>query len=109
MHTANLRKLIQTIEQSESFDMQYYFHSCGTPACIAGHAAMHARLIAKPRWFSATEDACAWLDLTDDVADDLFLPLLHELGLKFSDITKEQAVACLKHLELTGNVVWETT
>lgn len=39
MNKENLRKLIETIRESETFDMKE-FTKCGTPACIAGHATM---------------------------------------------------------------------
>lgn len=35
---ANVEKLARALEESETFYMEVFQHSCGTPACIAGHA-----------------------------------------------------------------------
>ena len=40
MNTDNIQALIETLESDHvDFDMDIYEHECGTPACIAGHAA----------------------------------------------------------------------
>ena len=41
MNKENLKTLISTIEEAGEkgeFDLNYYVHECGSPACIAGYA-----------------------------------------------------------------------
>ena len=120
MNTENILKLAETIEKSETYDQTRFAHICGTPACIAGHAA----LLAEPdgQMVAATERcgphfkfsdgnigyisqiAQTWLGLGDWSADELFQ------GWPFGEdkeVTAAQAAQVLRHLAETGEVDWD--
>lgn len=79
---------------------------CGTSACIAG-------LISVTKFGKYNFDMCVshsfrareWLDIDYEESRHLFYGLgsISEL----EDITKEEAVVCLRHFAKTGKVDWE--
>ena len=39
-NSKNCNIVADAIEQSDSYNQGYYSHSCGSPACVAGHTVM---------------------------------------------------------------------
>lgn len=79
-------------------------YTCGTVACIAGHATA---LFQPDIWVESVgvwEIAERLLGLTEDEASDLFLPT--DFRDNLSTITPEEAAATLDHLAATGEVDW---
>ena len=68
MNKERMLELADFIEKSETFDQSRIRHECGTPACIAGHAAVLFG-ISRDRWFYKTQVA---LELKSWQADELF-------------------------------------
>ena len=109
-----LRLLIGTIErQAEGFDMKFYANSCGTPGCIAGHAA-HLAGVDLDTCSGATvhNNARAWLGLSEEQAGALFKPIGVEANYcareeHYNFVTKRHALAVLRHFAATGKVDWE--
>ena len=110
MNKANILKLADHIERldPEEFNQRVFAHDCGTPACIAGHA-----LALAGRWGGgvegSTEDhpvglAAKWLGIDKDTRALLFDS--QPRGYATNYPTKEDAVATLRHLAETGDVVW---
>lgn len=87
MNRERMRKLAKTIRASTTFDQSTWTHGCGSPACIAGHAAgmalgegeqlaaagavidQEGRIVS-----DVPEAAQGWLELTDEQAEYLFHP-----------------------------------
>lgn len=83
--------------------------SCGTVACIAGHAYILATKN-EPRSgflksYEVETEAIVFLGLEDVDSDDLFYG--HGSTAPLSKITPEQAIRTLEHLRDTGEVSWE--
>ena len=129
MNKANILKVADDVERSDSFNMSGYENECGSPGCIAGHA-----------YYRAKQEDLDKGDLTpssfthrygghcyEDVATHylgisigrlaLFMPAedVPGCGKRYSycaylgkrgHITKEHAVRCLRHLATTGEVDW---
>ena len=123
------------IEQSETFDMRYFAHNCGSPACIAGHiAARMPREDLIPMSFYARgdlvryvgdtrhpmagvdiqESAAAYFGLNEFQARRLFEPdAINTSGFDVAAqprdkefITNKKAAAVLRHYGRTGKVDW---
>ena len=119
MNKNNVLKLAKVVEKSTTYDQRLYAHVCGTPACIAGHAALLAepdgQLVAPTERCGAhfkfsdgeigyiSETAQTWLGLEEWPAAELFDP--HPLG-EDEDATSAQAGQVLRHLAETGEVDW---
>ena len=113
MNKANVLKLAEYIEglEPEQYDQRHVAHPhgslCGTPACIAGHAAW---LVGNwCRWGSRTFSARVWLDLSSFQADCLFDSMpFGPFGTEpdISAPTPQDAAATLRHLAETGEVDW---
>ena len=109
MNVERLRKLRDVIAESKTYDQSDYFHGCGTPACLAGHAAVLAhgtkRYLSKCGRVMATlahYDAKAWLDLTSDQSMAMFS------ATPMDDLLteKDDALAMLDRAIETGEVRW---
>ena len=107
MNKGNILKLAEYMEnlRPEEYDQRYSEHPrgphCGTPACIAGHAAW---LAGQWSYEGTIEDAKEWLGITWDHANGLFdsAPYVGE------DLTPtpQDAARTLRHLAETGEVDW---
>ena len=102
MNTENLKLLRAAIAESETYSQEDFFHPCGTPACLAGHAAMLADVMCPPAAAAAVRRAEAWLDLTVEEGDAMFDP--HPLGCYVTP--KEDALAMLDRAIETDKVLW---
>lgn len=78
-------------------------HTCGTVACIAGHAVALFRPTERFGEAFIWDAASKLLGLTTEESTHLFLP--HSGPTSF-DITAEQAAAVLDHLADTGEIDW---
>ena len=116
MNTDKILQLADIIEQSEDYAQSKYFHGCGTPACIAGHAcAMEgwgkSPLAPTTSWVvkqgedpvPAPEEARDILGLTTRQADILF----EGAPLGPDEPTAADAAATLRHLAKMGEVRWQ--
>ena len=103
MNIENMRKLRDVIAESKTYDQRRFFHPCGTPACLAGHACMLAGEKAQwsvDRTVIIAED---WLGLSVTEAADAFYA-----GPMGDDApTKEDALAMLDRAIETGKVRWK--
>lgn len=89
-------------------------HSCGTTACIGGHAVALAHADWTLSDLAAADDvgsshllhndARDWLGITEDQADCLFYK--SPKGVPFEMTTPAMAVKTLRHLAATGVVDW---
>ena len=113
MNKQKVLELANYIEASNTFGMEVYFHDCGTPSCLAGHGG---------RLFNIPDDGTErHLSLEEAVASELgFVCGMGDLFRPYTDnfyfradpedgdyITKEHAVATLRHLAETGAVDYE--
>ena len=86
------------------FNMRGYTFSCGTPACIAGHAVA---LFGGDPDLSIGEAAANALGINyEEDFHPLFEPPYPNL-FPWSKITPAQAARCLRHLADTGDVDWD--
>ena len=96
----------------DAFNMQTYAFSCGTPACIAGHAAamsglpMGGAMRGRPT-IEIYRAAQEWLGLNDWQAKVLFL--LTGEAIHLHQVDAAWATRCLRHLAATGTTEWELT
>lgn len=78
-------------------------NSCRTPACICGQANyLRGQAVGRSFYLGNTREARDWLGLTDRQANALFFPDTDA----WSNISREQAIATLRHLMATGKVNW---
>lgn len=115
----NIRKVIDHIKIEDNYfnmadwniedpDEQsvYPKNVCGTPSCIGGWAESINRFEDKiPQSVEIRDDKVGdWLGLEYSQAVDLFYPCVPGgMGI----ITREQAVAHLEHIIVTGEVNWK--
>ena len=112
MNRENIKKLIGALEESKTYDQARWCHTCGSPACIAGHAAALAgatdmgngRCAVDGRTVFIDDTAIGWTGLDNRQSADLFSPI--PFG-NLSEATKADAIATLEHLLETGEVDWE--
>ncbi|MCI0562018.1 MAG: hypothetical protein MN733_26320 [Nitrososphaera sp.] len=114
---ARLLRLADRVEKSKTFDMSDFFHECGTPACIAGHAFLQKAEDKGKAFFGAEygqlrfEETVEYLELSKEEAILLFTPSFvwahyearpGEPGF----ISAELAVRVLRRFALTGVIDW---
>lgn len=119
MNVENFRLLIDTLKVSDAYDQSMFSHDCGTPACIAGHAAALAgfdmyhedenhfvdindgECYLDGVRYDVEEVAAEWLEI--DHPDDI-------QGMFYSrcypTTTKEEAIAMLEKYIETEEVDW---
>lgn len=98
------------VDSDDSADLGKW--SCGTTACIAGHAYLLATGSTTAKAEKLAEDdsnaiektAAEWLGIDQFKAMKLFWDIGHDLNLDL--ITPEHAIATLTHLADTGEVDW---
>ena len=114
MNVEAIDRTIAAIEAAPEgqFDMGGYFNECGTPACIAGFV-LTAHGEDGTDGYLGTR-AAELLGLSQWQKDHLFEPSSRiafwraERGWS-SWISREHALACLRHLRKTGKVSWAKT
>ena len=108
MNKTNILKLADHIErlEPEEYDQRVFEHDCGTPACIAGHAA----LCSMRGWGTLFKyhptpilSARKWLGLDSTQTSLLFAAFPLNVN---ANPTQQDAAATLRHLAETGEVVW---
>ena len=121
MNKENIKLLRDTIAKIETpFNMNMYDDDCGTPLCIAGHAAWFFReededellnnLLEARDSSSTVKFAEQWLGLDEDEAHKLFHPNNSDANFRVTDdkspqfIDKKRAVAQLDYLMENGFV-----
>ena len=122
--TINTEAILGTAAMMEAapdrlFDMSEYGRpECGTPGCIAGWAIVYGDRKNEPLSYLR---ACTILGLNVDQADDLFVPEEEDACYRADTVTfdgasddprfisKDRAVAQLRHLAATGEVDWSKT
>ena len=121
MNIDNIKKTIEALRRSNSYNQKIYAHStgdlCGTPACIAGHAIMVCTdyIINGSGVYEQVGNGGlgVYIGNAKQVLKHLFgisatqvsnivnpTPLMQE-------VTKEDAVKMLQRLIITGQVIWE--
>lgn len=100
MNTERILKLADVIEESETYDQTQFFHPCGTPGCIAGHAV--TMLGSDEKGPNTSEIAREELGLDEVQATALFFVWPFTINP-----TAKQAATVLRHLARTGEVDWE--
>lgn len=100
------------------FDMSEWGHerSCGTAACIAGHAAILSGQPFDPkaeyalgyeRGNTARKVAAEWLGIKDyEESIRLFIPTNHGYTGRLENITRRRAAAVLRSFAETGKITW---
>ena len=130
MNRENVLKLADVVERSETFDMIVYWQvrphdarRCGTPACIAGHAAAlffeeHGRYVQRHPdggiYASHTEQTAAlFLGINGDRGQqiELFCPRYEDASCDAFPsepgwISADRAAAVLRHFAETGEIDW---
>ena len=94
-------------------------HTCGTPSCIAGYGKLLFKdIIAAKRRDSGSsysyDDIEAVLDLTEEQAEELFMPKTPDADWWAEEndpgyVTAQHAAAVLRHLAKTGDIDWRVT
>lgn len=110
MNKDRILELADHIEKSETYDQRTWFHTCGTPACIAGHAAM---LFAADKLLQMGHMKCpdiaqnelglSWIK-SQRLFDGSPLGFTEDEG--FIKVSSAHAVKVLRHLAETGEVDW---
>ncbi len=117
MNIKNIQKLIDLLKSDDNpvgFEMSNWFmhqnksvlvsdikdvikdHSCGTVACIAGHAMVLLLEEDFPLRSSVSHTAADWLELDPDESHNLFYG--HWTAHERFEITKKEAIKELKYL-----------
>jgi hypothetical protein len=111
VNVAEILRVADAIERSETFTMKLEYHPCGTPACILGHTLPNVS-----GWKDELYDqAGELLGLPDERQYmELFQPrteVANWSSRPYSDsyITNAHAAACLRKLAETGVVDWAGT
>ena len=111
MNKENILKLAEYMEtlRPEKYNQRYVEHPpgprCGTPSCIAGHAAFLSGLWGYTPF--PIEEARYWLGLSSNTARPLFAPFpFVEGGLEYKP-SPQDAAWTLRHLAETGEVRWQ--
>ena len=117
MNRENIKKLIDVLEESKTYDQGRWSHNiegphCGSPACIAGHAAQLAgatdmgggRCAVDGKFAFIDDTAIGWMGINSRQSAALVRPLPY--GNR-REATKADAIATLKHLLETGEVDWK--
>ena len=111
MNKEKVLALADYVEASRTFDMSSYTHDCDTPACLAGHGA---RLFWKLdlQGLNLEDGVASELDIAGGKANKLFRPVTYNFHFSADlngegYITKEHAVATLRHLAKTGEVDYD--
>jgi hypothetical protein len=114
-------ELADRIEQSETFNMRRWAHSCGTAACIAGHiVSRETRLYAQETAESGDiiREGAEALGISRETAEVLFLPWGREGRggvphiMEFANdatLSPSWGAAVLRKLAHTGEVDWMGT
>ena len=108
MNRDNIYKLIDELAASENYHQNKHTHDCGSPACIAGHAA-HLSGIEGLDWLSGSEIETAarhWMGIDNYTGEKMFdgMPLGYA-----AEVTKRDAIGMLVNFALTGDVKWVKT
>ena len=103
-----LMRLAQDMEKCPlGFDMASAFpnYGCGSAGCVIGHARLfwHADQVARGENPLMTTEIGVRLGLTREQNHQLLFCAKHG-GPAYGDVTKEMAVATLRHLTRTGEV-----
>ena len=125
MNTENLITLRNHLQTSTTYDQREWFHDCGTPACVAGHAAALALGANNFYDWSAKEEdhltlvqriqieAEDWLELEEREADVMFdshpyykFPLVTGEPIP-RKATKEDAIRMLNWAIDNDEVKWD--
>ena len=111
MNVERLRKLRDVIAESKTYDQKEYFHDCGTPACLAGHATVLA--LGYEGSSTDHEEMQSFSEDSEEIAGDWLDLSYTECGVMFNchplprhDATKEDALAMLNRAIETGKVRW---
>ena len=107
----SLAKHLEGLETSRVGDGDGYCqgswtHECGTPACVAGHAAALSR---GREWVKGSapgpisREAARWLELEEEEAAVLFRAIPFRWR---SAPTARDAAATVRHMAETGQVEW---
>ncbi len=118
MHKERILALADVIEELEfdprfskekavekAFGMNNYQYSCGSPSCIAGWAGHLGRLEGFEFETSGSfAKGAEYLELSDSVADNLFLAPGSRYEL--DSLTPAAAAWVLRNLTVTGKVAW---
>ena len=95
---------LDLLDEPGEFDMNTYaFTECGTPGCIAGHAAyIFTDASLEDLLYKAFDIAEEALELDFGIAKDLFIPG----NVKWNYVKAKDAVGVLRNLAETGEVKW---
>ena len=119
MNIDNIRKTIESLKASTTYDQTDYNHICGTPACIAGHAIVDAGYIfSSPSGIIINQNGdkaqlnkviSEWFGLSDAYLFDITraAPLGRDNQGEYIHVPKEYAIAMLEKLIRTGVVDWD--
>lgn len=123
MNEERMLQLADYVEESDwaFYQQSIYFHSCGTPACLAGHTAVlfdvpTPPIVLKPdytmsyyREVGKFHDSCRHaLDLTFAQGHALFEahPFRDAIGIPSYRPNARDAAATLRHSVETGQIQW---
>ena len=107
------RGLARGLKVPDLFYMATFYSplTCGTAACIAGHAVGLWGVHAIGEYTTQAQEI---LSLTEKQANDLFVPALGGLVSQktadrpvYSDVTPAMAAWLLRTLDATGNIDWD--
>ena len=104
MNIKNIQRVRNVIEaHPDQYDQEDFFHDCGTPSCIAGHAVFHRDYaIALNR--SVYTIARDQFGISSTAAKQLFHGAPY--GVEELPPTPAEALGVLDHLIETGEVKW---
>lgn len=119
VNVGEILRVADLVERSATFEMETVYHDCGSPSCIIGHTLTdaerqlhHTGPDDPSEAYEEIDIAQARLGLSDDAADELFMPEhrgradYFALPLESGWITNAHAAACLRKLAATGEVDW---
>lgn len=119
MNRALMHRTANAIEESDTFDQGVWAHECGTPGCIAGHAAQLAgyEIVVK----DVSDAGTTVKARVPDTILEYDIPSAARVALGIDHATAEalfrsyddeyatpwRAAKVLRHLAATGNVEWD--
>jgi hypothetical protein len=121
----NIELLARDLEQATDFTLRRYSHSCGTPACIAGHAVLRWPDIQKESPLSAPLQPdfkrfakrvglpmaplrFLCLPKTVDISGCVYSPAAGDSMIPSDHVTGKMAAAALRRLRDTGETYFDS-
>ena len=113
LNIENIKKTIEALKTTESYDQTLWYHICGTPGCITGHAIFSCTDYGILNCQAVIDSHANFVNCIDDILTDIFNVSKYQCDLitdqnplKGPTATAEDAIRMLEGLIETGTVNW---